>query len=334
MPIITMRELLEAGVHYGHHTSRWNPKMEPYIYKRRHSIHIIDLRETVRGLVRAYRYLKTVAAEGAEVMLVGTKRQAEDTVAEQGERAGIHFVPERWLGGTLTNFDVIMGRMKRLDELEELDSTGEIEAKGKKYAAVLRRELAKLRKNLGGIRHMRQPPDVMIVIDPRHERNAVREANALDIPVIALLDTDSDPDRIDIPIPGNDDAMRTIQLIVSKLVDAIIEGQSLMPEVPDEAAAAPPPVDQAQPVTTAPHKPAPPSEEPASEPEPTAATTAENSPPDQSAEQAEDTAESAEEPEPAVQAAATEQNPAGDQPEEAEESSPEPEEKDRMGTEA
>ncbi len=332
MPIITMRELLEAGVHYGHHTSRWNPKMEPYIYKRRHSIHIIDLRETVRGLVRAHRYLKTVAAEGAEVLLVGTKRQAEDTVAEQGERAGIHHVPERWLGGTLTNFKVIMGRMKRLDELEELDKTGEIEAKGKKYASVLRRELAKLRKNLGGIRHMRQPPDVMIVIDPRHERNAVREANALDIPVIALLDTDSDPDRIDIPIPGNDDAMRTIQLIVSKLIDAIIEGQSLMPEVPDEAAAAPPPPDQAPPEKAAPHKPPPPSEESAPEPEPTAATAVEDSPPEETSEKAEDedTAESAEETEAVAQAAETGQNPADDKPEE---SSPEPEEKDRMGTE-
>ncbi|MFO7900407.1 MAG: 30S ribosomal protein S2 [Planctomycetota bacterium] len=308
MPIITMRELLEAGVHYGHHTSRWNPKMERYIYKRRHSIHIVDLRETVRGLARAYRYLSAVCAEGAETLLVGTKRQAKDTVREQGERAGIHYVAERWLGGTLTNFEVVMGRMKRLDELEELDRTGEIEAKGKKFASVLRRELTKLRKNLGGIRYMREIPDVMIVIDPRHERNAVREAHALDIPVIALLDTDSDPDMIDIPIPGNDDAMRAVQLMVSKLMDAVLEGQAQIPEVAGEPAGAP--ADQAPPATAAPHEPPPTPPEEAAGPAAaeTAAETATQTAPDEPAAPA---AEPAEEREPAEEPAAAEPEPAG-----------------------
>ncbi|MFW6157938.1 MAG: 30S ribosomal protein S2 [Planctomycetota bacterium] len=334
MPIITMRELLEAGVHYGHHTSRWNPKMGRYIYKRRHSIHIIDLRETVRGLVRAHRYLGAVCAEGAEILLVGTKRQAEDTVREQGKRAGIHYVAERWLGGTLTNFEVVMGRMKRLDELEELDRTGEIEAKGKKFASVLRRELSKLRKNLGGIRYMREVPDVMIVIDPRHERNAVREAHALDIPVIALLDTDSDPDMIDIPIPGNDDAMRAVQLIASKLMDAVLEGQAQIPEVAGEPVGAP--ADQAPPETAAPHETPPePAEEAAAQPAAaetsaetsaeTATETATQTAPDEPAAPA---AEPTEEPEPAARPAA--------EPEPAEPPEPpaEPENESEPGTPA
>ncbi len=234
MPIVTMRELLEAGVHYGHHASRWNPKMGPYIYKKRQSIHVVDLRQTVRGLVRGRRFLSVVAERGGEILLVVTKSQAKATVQEQGRRAGIHYVSERWLGGTLTNFEVVMGRMKRLEQLEEMEQTGEIENKGKKFAAVLRREMAKLQTNLGGVREMKRSPDAMIIVDPRREKNALREAWALDIPTVCLQDTDSDPERVDIVIPGNDDAMRSIQLICSKLMDAVLEGRAKRP-VPPEA---------------------------------------------------------------------------------------------------
>ena len=241
MPVVTMRELLEAGVHYGHHTSRWNPKMERYIYKKRHSIHVIDLRETVRGLVRAARFLSSIGEQGGQVILVGTKKQARTVVAEQAIRGGMHYVCERWLGGTLTNFNVVMSRVKRLKELEEMAETGEIAARGKKYASVLRRETAKLRKNLQGIREMNRVPDAMIIIDPRREKNALREARCLNIPTICFQDTDSDPDDSDIVIPGNDDAMRSIQLICSKLVDALLQGRARRPVAPEEAEAAPAP---------------------------------------------------------------------------------------------
>lgn len=260
VPIVTMKELLEGGVHYGHHTSRWNPKMAPYIYKRRHSIHVIDLRQTVRGLVRACRYLTSIAEQGGEVILVGTKRQARTTVEEQAKRAGVHYVADRWLGGTLTNFSIVMSRLKRLKELEDLDATGEIESKGKKLASVLRHELAKLQKNLGGIREMRHLPDALIIIDPRRERNALREAAAIGIPAICILDTDSDPDMVDIVIPGNDDAMRSIQLLTSKLMDAILEGRAREPlPAETEEAVATPAAPAAEPA-------------PAPEPEPAAAT--------------------------------------------------------------
>ena len=242
MIVPKMRELLEAGVHYGHHTSRWNPKMAPYIYKRRHSIHIVNLRQTVRGLVRAGRFLSAIAEQGGQIILVGTKRAGKASVKEQATRAGVHYVCERWLGGTLTNFDVVMGRLRRLDELEELDRTGEIENKGKKYASVLRRKMAKLQKNLGGIRHMKRPPDALVIVDPRRERSALREAAILNIPTICFQDTDSSPDMVDIIIPGNDDAMRSIQLICSKLMDAFMEGRAKSPLPPgpeDDKTAAP-----------------------------------------------------------------------------------------------
>ena len=286
-----MRELLEAGVHYGHHTSRWNPKMERYIYKNRHSIHVVDLRETVRGLVRAARFLTSLAEQGGEVVLVGTKKQIRSTIAEQAGRAGVHYVSERWLGGTLTNFRVIMSRVKRLGELEEMQESGEIEARGKKYAAVLRREMVKLQRNLEGIREMKRVPDAMIVIDPRREKNALREACNLDIPTICFLDTDSDPDNVDIVIPGNDDAMRSVQLICSKLMDAFLEGQAKRPVAPEamEAAAAAAAAAPAAPEVGAEAAPAPsppepmpePALEPAIEPEPSVegAADAETKPP-------------------------------------------------------
>jgi len=277
LPIVKMRELLEAGVHYGHHTSRWDPKMAQYIYKKRHSIHVIDLRETVRGLVRAARFLSSIVEQGGEVILVGTKKQARATVLEEAQRAGVHYVCERWLGGTLTNFKIVMSRLKRLDELEDMAATGEIEARGKKYASVLRRDLAKLQKNLGGIREMKRIPDAMIIIDPRREKNALREACTLDIPTICFLDTDSDPEDVDIVIPGNDDAMRSIQLICSKLMDAIIEGQAKMPVSPEAAEAAAAPEAEA-PAAEAPAAEAPVAEAPAAEAPAAEAPAAEDNP--------------------------------------------------------
>ena len=261
MPIVKMRELLESGVHYGHHTSRWNPKMKRYIYKDRHSIHVVDLRETVRGLVRATRFLASMAEQGAQFILVGTKKQARQTVVDEASRGELHYVSERWLGGMLTNFRVVMSRVKRLHELEDMDASGEIEVKGKKYASVLRREMAKLQKNLNGVREMKRTPDVMIIIDPRRERNALREAINLDIPTICFLDTDSDPDGIDIVIPGNDDAMRSVQLICSKLIDAIIEGRARMPVAP-EVEAEPAPAPAVEPVPEPEIKPDAPAAEP------------------------------------------------------------------------
>jgi len=268
VPVVTMRELLEAGVHYGHHTSRWNPKMKPYIYEARHSIHVIDLRETVRGLVRARRFLQSVVEQGGEAILIGTKKQARDTVRQQAERAGIPYVAERWLGGTLTNFGVVMGRIKRLQELEQMQETGEIENRGKKYASVLRREMSKLQRNLGGIRMMKRPPDTLIIVDPRRERNALREAATLNLPTICILDTDSDPEGIDIVIPANDDAMGSIQLICSKLMDAILEGKANRPQPEEEereleaAAAAAPAPATAEAEQANPHEPPEPDKQP------------------------------------------------------------------------
>lgn len=273
MPLVTMRELLEAGVHYGHHTSRWNPKMKPYIYKARHSIHVVDLRQTVRGLVRARRFLTSIAEQGGEVILVGTKKQARSTIEDQAKHGGCHYVSERWLGGTLTNFNIILNRVARLKELEALDETGEIENRGKKYAAVLRREKAKLLKNLGGIREMKRMPDAMILIDPRREKNAMREALLLDIPIIAFLDTDADPDNIDIPIPGNDEAMRSIRLICTKLMDAVLEGKANRPMPAEETAetADAAPAADAEPVPAqpeaAPEEPPPDADAPAEQPQ-------------------------------------------------------------------
>lgn len=261
-----MRELLEAGVHYGHHTSRWNPKMKAYIYKARHSIHVIDLRQTVRGLVRACRFLSSISEQGGEVILVGTKKQARSTIEDQAKRGGSHYVSERWLGGTLTNFSIILNRVARLKELEAMDESGEIENRGKKYAAVLRREKAKLLKNLGGIREMKRMPDAIILIDPRREKNALREAVQLDIPVIAFLDTDADPDMIDIPIPGNDDAMRSVRLICSKLMDAVLDGKANRPVPVDETPE--PEVAEVATATTADAEPVP---APAAAPQPEAA---------------------------------------------------------------
>jgi len=246
LPVVTMRELLEAGVQYGHHTSRWNPKMAPYIFKKRHSIHVVNLRETVRGLVRARRFLTAIAEEKGEIVVVGTKRAASAAVEKLGTEAGVHWVAERWLGGILTNFSVVVGRVRRLELLEQLEESGEIEAKGKKFASVLRREMHKLQKNLQGIRNMKRLPNALILIDPRRERCALREAVNLNIPIISFMDTDSDPDLIDIVIPGNDDAMRSIRLICAKLLEAYVAGRArvaLPEETEEEPATTPEPVE-------------------------------------------------------------------------------------------
>lgn len=220
----SLKELIEAGVHFGHRQSRWNPKMGRFIYGKRNAIHIIDLRQTVKGLVRGARFLKQVASRGEQVLFVGTKRQARTTIASEAQRAEMPYVSHRWLGGTLTNFQVIHSRLARLKELEEMESSGELEALSKKEAASLRRERMKILNNMEGIREMNRLPGALFIIDPRREIIAVREAAKIEIPVVAFIDTDSDPDLITIPIPGNDDAMRAIQVVCGIIADAVVHG--------------------------------------------------------------------------------------------------------------
>lgn len=225
-----VKSLVDAGVHFGHRVSRWNPKMEPYIHGKRSMIHIIDVRETVKGLLRAKRLIAQTVASGKDVLFVGTKRQARHAVEEEAKRCGMHYVSERWLGGTLTNFRTIRARLNRLDELEKLWETGQIETYSKKMKATLDRERSKIKTNLEGIRKMTSMPGLMFIIDTRREHIAVKEAKKLGVKTIALIDTDSDPDLIDLPIPGNDDAMRAIELIMKELADAVIEGKTTRPE--------------------------------------------------------------------------------------------------------
>lgn len=232
-----VRELLDAGVHFGHHCSRWNPKMAPYLYGRRNRIHIIDIRETVRGLLRAQRFLGQLVAKGEDVLFVGTKRQARDAVQTHADRCGMPYVIERWLGGTLTNARTIRGRLQRLRELEELVASPKWEAGySKKMKSMLLRELKKIQRNLSGVRNMSRLPGALIVVDVRKERNAVKEAQSLGIPTICLLDTDGDPDYASIPIPCNDDAMRAIDLLLGAMADAIEEGKKSRPEPAPETA--------------------------------------------------------------------------------------------------
>jgi small subunit ribosomal protein S2 len=226
MSLISVRELLDSGVHFGHKVSRWNPKMKPFIYGKRNVIHIIDLKATVEGLVKASHFLERLAARGQEVLFVGTKRQARAVILEQAKRCGMHYVVERWIGGTLTNYATIHSRLERLFELERMEADGVMDAYGKKQKSAFLREMRRLRRNLDGLRNMKGLPGALVVIDPRRERNAVAEANRIGIPTVALIDTDGDPDQIDIPIPGNDDAMRVIQIVSTRLADAIIEGVS------------------------------------------------------------------------------------------------------------
>ncbi len=219
-----VRQLVDSGVHFGHRASRWNPKMKPYIFGKRNTIHIIDIRETVKGLLRAKKFLAMAVARGDDVLFVGTKRQAKQHVRDQAKRVGMPFVSERWLGGTLTNFRTIRSRVGRLEELESDEASGAAQEYSKKMMATRARELRKIRRNLEGIRNMTRLPGALVVIDVHRERNALREARKLNIPTACLIDTDSDPDFADLPIPGNDDAMRAIETVLVHLADAVEEG--------------------------------------------------------------------------------------------------------------
>ena len=227
MPVASMIELLDAGVHFGHQTQRWNPKMKPYIYGARNGIYILDLRKTTEQLDSAYAMVRDCAAKGKNVVFVGTKKQAADVVAEEATRVGAYYVNRRWLGGMMTNYETIRTRIKKLIETEEFMSSANVQKLPKKEVAQKSKELDKLSKSLGGIKEMRGMPDLLVVIDQKKELIAIKEANKLNIPVICLADTNADPDGIDCVIPGNDDAIRSIKLIVSKLADAVEEGKKL-----------------------------------------------------------------------------------------------------------
>ncbi len=220
-----VKDLVEAGIHFGHRSTNWNPKMAPYIFGKRNRIHILDVKETIKGLLLARKFVSRIVSQGKDVLFVGTKRQARAILESRVREAGMHFVTERWLGGTLTNFRTIRERLKRLEELERLEQTGEINSYSKKMESQLRREKTKILRNLDGIRNMTKLPGAMVVIDVKRELNAVREARKLGIPTVCLIDTDSDPDFADIPIPGNDDAMRAIELVVDALCKAVQEGK-------------------------------------------------------------------------------------------------------------
>jgi small subunit ribosomal protein S2 len=231
------KELIEAGVHFGHRASRWNPKMRPYIYGRRNQIHIIDVRETIRGLLRAKKYLRQVAASGGLILFIGTKRQAADTVEREALRCGMPFVSDRWLGGTLTNFRTIRSRLTRLEELEKLQNdTVMFDSYSKKMQSSLKREYRKMYRNLNGMRLMNRVPQCMVIIDPKKEHNAVEEARKLGVVTVTLIDTDSDPDVVDLPIPGNDDSIRSIEIIAQQLADAVLEGKTSQSQAQQEQA--------------------------------------------------------------------------------------------------
>lgn len=225
MSVISMKQLLEAGVHFGHQTRRWNPKMAKYIFTERNGIYIIDLQKTVKKVEDAYNFVKDLAADGGTILFVGTKKQAQESVAEEAERCGMYFVNQRWLGGTLTNFSTIQKRIARLRELEKMEEDGTFEVLPKKEVIILRKEKDRLEKFLGGIKDMQTIPDAIFIIDPRKERIAVAEAHKLNIPIVSIVDTNCDPDEVDYVIPGNDDAIRAVKLIAAKIADAVIEGR-------------------------------------------------------------------------------------------------------------
>ncbi|WP_278587817.1 30S ribosomal protein S2 [Limosilactobacillus pontis] len=225
MSVVTMKQLLEAGVHFGHQTRRWNPKMEEYIFTERNGIYIIDLQKTVKMIDTAYNYMKDVAANGGVVLFVGTKKQAQDSIEEEATRAGQYYVNHRWLGGTLTNWKTIQSRIARLKELKKMAEDGTFDVLPKKEVAVLTKQREKLERFLGGIEDMPRIPDVMYIVDPHKEQIAVKEAQKLHIPIVAMVDTNTDPDDIDYVIPSNDDAIRAVRLITSKMADAIVEGK-------------------------------------------------------------------------------------------------------------
>ncbi len=225
MSVISMKQLLEAGVHFGHQTRRWNPKMAPYIYTERNGIYIIDLQKSVGMVDDAYKAVADIAADGGTILFVGTKKQAQDAIAVEAERCGMYYVNERLLGGMLTNFKTIQSRIARLKAIETMEQDGTFEVLPKKEVIELKKELAKLQKNLGGIKEMKRLPDAIFVVDPKKERICVQEAHTLGIPLIGICDTNCDPEELDYVIPGNDDAIRAVELIVSKMADAVIEAK-------------------------------------------------------------------------------------------------------------
>lgn len=225
MSVISMKQLLEAGVHFGHQTRRWNPKMKPYIFTERNGIYIVDLQKTVKMVDVAYNFIKEQAANDANILFVGTKKQAQDSIEESAKKCGMYYINHRWLGGTLTNWNTIQKRIKRLKQLKKMEEDGTFERLPKKEVAVLTKQREKLEKFLGGIEDMPGLPDVLFIVDPHKEQIAVKEANKLNIPVVAMVDTNTDPDDIDYIIPSNDDAIRAIKLITGKMADAVIEGR-------------------------------------------------------------------------------------------------------------
>jgi len=230
VPLVNVQELIDAGVHFGHRASRWNPKMKPYIYGKRHKIHLINLQETIRGLYQASHFLRQVSAAGAQILFLGTKKQIRAVVESESKRCGMPAVTERWIGGTLTNFNTVRERLARLDELEGMEADGSLERYKKKDQATLRREMRKIRRNLEGVRDLHGLPGAIVVIDPRREEICVREAARMNVPVVSILDTDCDPGAADIVIPANDDAMSSVQLLLAKLADAVLEGRANIDE--------------------------------------------------------------------------------------------------------
>jgi small subunit ribosomal protein S2 len=223
MAIVSMKQLLEAGVQFGHPTRRWNPKMDKYIHMQRGEIYIIDLQKTIKMLEEAYNFVKSVAGENGKILFVGTKKQAQHSVAEEAERCGMYYINQRWLGGTLTNFQTIQKRIDRLHQLERMEEDGTFEVLPKKEVIILRKEKERLEKFMGGIKNMRGLPNALFIIDPRKERIAVAEARKLGIPIVGIVDTNCDPDEIDYAIPGNDDAIRAVKLLTAKIADAVVE---------------------------------------------------------------------------------------------------------------
>ena len=238
MSVISMKQLLEAGVHFGHQTRRWNPKMKEYIFTERNGIYIIDLQKTVKKIEEAYNFVRSVAENNQSVLFVGTKKQAQESIEQEAKRCDMYYVNQRWLGGMLTNFKTIQGRIARLRQIEAMEANGDFDLLPKKEVIQLRGEQEKLIKNLGGIKEMKKLPSALFVVDPRKEHIAIAEARTLKIPIVAIIDTNCDPDEIDYPIPGNDDAIRAVKLITAKIADAIIEGRQ-GEQMTDAPAAAP-----------------------------------------------------------------------------------------------
>ncbi len=236
MSVISMKQLLEAGVHFGHQTRRWNPKMAEYIFAERNGIYIIDLQKTVKKVEEAYQAVAEIVKDGGEILFVGTKKQAQDSIKEEAQRCGMYYVNERWLGGMLTNFTTVKTRIKRLKELDAMIEDGTMDLLPKKEVAKLMHEKEKLDRNIGGIKEMKRIPDCMFIVDPRKEKIAVQEAHSLNIPIVAIVDTNCDPEEVDYVIPGNDDAIRAVKLIAGRIADAVVESKQGEMEVPETEA--------------------------------------------------------------------------------------------------